>query len=92
MALCTLLIGFPVAAANSGTVRVSGTIQSTIKAGPSGPLVYVGRVQSNPNKKEWYYIYAVNGLSANEGKITFQSNRPWGVKLKATQTGGDKKK
>jgi hypothetical protein len=91
--LCALLIILPAAAGSSGTVRVTAEVLTKLSVAPSGQATLVAKLQNGANKKEWYYVYAVNaGDPVVRAQIVVRSNRTWSGNLTATQTAGDKKK
>jgi hypothetical protein len=92
--LCLLVTSAPAAAiTQTGTVTVTAILAPQIVVTPSGEATLIRTLQINANKKEWYYVYAMNGGNARtEGKITVLSNRTWNGQLSVVQTAGDKKK
>jgi hypothetical protein len=92
-ALSALLLVLPaIGATGGGTVVITGQARSKLVT-EGGPLALVTTLRINPNKKEWYYVYAVNANDpATRGHVTVKSNLPWTASLNAHQTAGDKKK
>lgn len=92
--LCAFALIMPAAAKSSnGTVTIHASIAAKIVVAPGGPTVLIATLQNGANKKEWWYVYAVNGgNAAARGQVTVKSNRSWNGTLTAAQTAGDKKK
>lgn len=92
--LCALTLILPAAAkSSSGTVTVHASIAAKIVVAPGGSAVLIATLQNGANKKEWWYVYAINGgAPPTRGQVTVKSNRSWNGTLTAVQTVGDKKK